>query len=102
MRASLGVFVGTQGKKVQLSFPPRLSRAQGSIARRHVALAVLHAAAGFAGAGALGAQAGIHAATLPNERTAALIEERRETLMALGLVGIVGVAVGIGIAVIGL
>ncbi|MFL5902908.1 MAG: hypothetical protein ACJ75Q_07060 [Gaiellaceae bacterium] len=36
------------------------------------------------------------------DRTSALIEQRRETLMVLGLVGIVGIALGIGIALVGL
>jgi len=36
------------------------------------------------------------------DRTAAVIERRRETLMALGLVGLAGVAIGIGIALVGL
>jgi hypothetical protein len=36
------------------------------------------------------------------DRTAAVIEQRRETLMALGLVGILGIAIGIGIALVGL
>jgi hypothetical protein len=226
MRASLGAFVLLR-REVQLSYPSRLSL--GSIPRRHVALAVLLAAAGFAGAWAVGGQAGVRAATtLPNpdppptrpatpppppppavtavapppppvqtyapppppppppaavrprlrpaarratpprlrlhaptvahlqrpltppsralaaypvalgpsaepdrlvplvllalvllvplsalalvvaptqrlpDRTAAMIEQRRETLMALGLVGIVGIAIGIGIALVGL
>jgi hypothetical protein len=37
-----------------------------------------------------------------SERTAAVIEQRRETLMALGLVGMVGIAMGIAIALVGL
>ena len=36
------------------------------------------------------------------ERTAVAIEQRRETLMALGLVGLLGVAIGIGVALVGL
>jgi hypothetical protein len=36
------------------------------------------------------------------ERAEALIEERRETLLALGLMGGVGAAIGIGIVLVGL
>jgi len=65
MRASLDALVVRGEREVQLSYPPRLSA--GSIARRHVALAVLLASAGFAGAWAVAGQAGIRAApTLPN------------------------------------